>query len=459
MRITRALMIATLLAALAPPGCDRAQQSSEQPQSPPRGAQAVMQAPVDPETEPATPALEPATAEPEARPSITPVRPGPTILLSQAQFAYVQDPKTGKQRPKPLPARMVILQNDGQHWQRQVFEDPESNVFHKAVLYADPADPAAVKGIMTAGANAAAIKLWRQTDEGWKAETLWQASFGGKWDRMRDFEIGDVTGDGKPDIAVVTHDQGVVVVLKRTANGWEVIELDRQPNTFVHEVELADLDGDGLLEIYATPSQPNRFDGSPQPGEITCYYHTNEGFKRRLVERFELRHVKEILATDADGSGRPVLLAAVEAELGKQLSDSPDATLTLIKRYRFENGGYVGEVVCTLPDKLCRFLNIGDVDGDGKADLVASMHKAGIWIARPGPTPWPTEQIDADSGGFEHATVMADLDADGVHEIYVAADKQQSVRQYRWDGSKLARTTLYEMEDDKLTFHINADVW
>ena len=40
---------------------------------------------------------------------------------------------------------------------------------------------------------------------------------------------------------------------------------------FVHEIEIGDVDGDGVLEVYATPSEPNRLDGKPQSGVVVRY--------------------------------------------------------------------------------------------------------------------------------------------------------------------------------------------
>lgn len=380
---------------------------------------------------------------------------GNVILLSQAQFIESVDEKTGKKKSKPGPARLVILRESGGEWKRDVLEDPGSNVFHKATPFDDPTDDRGI-GILTIGAQAAAAKVWYEADGEWTAKTLWETEFGGKWNRLRDFEIGDLTGDGKEDIAIVTHDQGVVAVLIQTDSGWTPTEIDRKEKTFVHEAELGDLDGDGLLEFYATPSHPNRFDGKPQPGEISVYRHKDSGFERGVVEEFPLRHVKEILATDMDGDGTPELYASVEAELGKRADAPPDADKTLVKQYAYADDKYVGEIVCKLPDTLCRFLVAGDVDGDGKQELIAATKKSGIWLARPGEGEWPIELVDSESGGFEHATTLADLDGDGKQEIYVAADDQQEVHRYSWNDGKWKRETIYQIEDDKITFNIFA---
>jgi hypothetical protein len=105
---------------------------------------------------------------------------------------------------------------------------------------------------------------------------------------------------------------------------------------------------------------------------------------------------------------------------------------------------------------MCRFFNAGDVDGDGKPELVASLHKKGLWLARPADGEWQTELIDADSGGFEHATALADLDGDNVQEIYVAADAQGEVRSYRWVDGQWKRELVYRIEQDGFTFNIYA---
>ena len=48
----------------------------------------------------------------------------------------------------------------------------------------------------------------------------------------RNFGV-DGFGDGKGDIAIVTHDQGVVAVLSQTDNGWTPTEIDRKKKTFI----------------------------------------------------------------------------------------------------------------------------------------------------------------------------------------------------------------------------------
>jgi hypothetical protein len=310
-------------------------------------------------------------------------------------------------------------------------DDPDSNVFHKAVAFAHPPG---TPGVLTAGGTRAMLKLWLPDG---RREVIWQAEFGGRFSRMRDVEVADVYGSGERDLVVATHDQGVVAVVRPEGRGgFRATELDREPTTIVHEVEVGDLDGDGTLEVYATPSRPNLLDGTPQPGRIVRYVPAR-GEGRTVLADLGDRHAKEILVADVDGDGRDELYAAVEAVSGGRVE---------VRRFDGAGERQSGTTIATLPDALCRFLTAGDVDGDGARELVAATHKGGVWLLRRGcdaRAPWSAEIVARDSTGFEHAAVLADLDGDRTDELYVANDGALKVEQYVWQGGRIVRSVLY----------------
>ena len=369
------------------------------------------------------------------------------LVLSLAQFVE----KDGK--PVPGPARLEFLFQHEGAWQMRSLEDPESNVFHKAMGYPAPEGPV----LLTMAGTAATVKTWRKQGAGLEARTEWEKDFGGKWSRMRDAEVADLYGDGGASVAVATHDQGVVAVLRPGAGGgFQVIEIDQQPDTFVHEIEIGDLDGDGTLEVYATPSEPNRLDGTPQSGQVVRYVPAREE-GRTLVADLGERHAKEILVDDVDGDGRDELYVSVEGHMGgpggKQLIDPVE-----IRRYDAGTPAGEGAVIATLDDRLCRFLTAGDVDGDGRKEMVAAAFSSGVWLLRPGDDPagrWRVELVDGDSAGFEHAAILSDLDGDGRDELYVASDRHKEVRRYVWNGQRLARETIYTRPDQRPIFTWN----
>ncbi len=382
-----------------------------------------------------------------------PAPAGSTLYLAQAQFVTETTPD-GKSRPVPGPARLSIWTSNGSAWTEEVLEDPESNVFHKAAWYAPPSGE---PGILTIGATRAFLKIWRKTSDGWEAEALWNPTFGGKWDRLRDFEIADVTGDGVEDIVVATHDQGVIGVVSWTDGGWKAEEIGRRENTFVHEVEAGDVDGDGVIEIFTTPSLPNKLDGTPQPGEIDMYKRAGGKWAYQIVDTLATRHAKEILCVVLDGETRPVLFASLEGESIGAAEMSGDNTR--IRLYRFADGRIEKTDIAGLPGNLCRFLTYGDVDGDGAKELVASTKSNGIWKLSPPKTPgaeWEKTLLATGTSGFEHATVLADFDGDGTDEIYVASDDQKELRGYRFEDGTYRMQVIGPLESKPITFNVTA---
>ena len=363
------------------------------------------------------------------------------LLLSYSQFQVVD----GKATAKPGPARLEILTREGAEWKTETVEDAQSNVFHKAMVIAPRGQ---APGILTLGGSGAYVKLWRRAKGTLQPSTLWQAEFGGKFNRMRDAEVADLYGDGTPAIAVATHDQGVVAVLRQQANKWKVERIDKKKDTFVHEIEIGDLDEDDVLEVYATPSEPNKLDAEAQHGEVVRYVpKTGEG--PTIVADLGKRHAKEIYVGDVDGDGTDELYVAVEA-----LTTGRGASLQItepveIRRYDANTAPDAKVIIATIPDRLCRFLTVGDVDGDGKKEMVAASFSKGLWLLRPGKEPkseWGVESIDRDSGGFEHAALLTDLDGDGTDELYVAADVQGELRRYIWLRGRAKREVILKRD-------------
>ena len=401
---------------------------------------------------PEKPAAAAAPAAPVAAKPATPDTLPNGIVLALAQFV-TETGDDGKKKFVPGPARLEFLYREGGTWKTSEFEDPESNVFHKAMVY----DAGDGPRLLTLGGTRALLKTWELTDSGLSATVLWDKDFGGKFSRMRDAEIGDLRGDGTASLAVATHDKGVVAVVHPTGDGYEVEELDEKENIFVHEIEVGDLNGDGVFEIYATPSEPNRLDGTPQKGEVVRYV-PGAGGERTVVADLGERHAKEILVADVDLDGSEELYVSVEGEIEGEAGAKRIKSPVQIRRYGADTPADQGVVIAEIKDSLSRFLTVGDVDGDGKNEMVAAAFSSGLWLLRPGDDPsakWKAELIDRDSAGFEHAAILTDLDGDGVVELYVASDRHKEVRRYVWDGRRMKREVIYKRPDDRPIFTWN----
>ena len=401
---------------------------------------------------PEQPAAAEAPAAPAAAKPATPNSLPNGIVLALAQFV-TEKGDDGKDKFVPGPARLEFLYREGGTWKTSAFEDPESNVFHKAMVY----DAGDGPRLLTLGGTRALLKTWELTDSGLSATVLWDKDFGGKFSRMRDAEIGDLRGDGTASLAVATHDKGVVAVVHPAGDGYEVEELDEKENIFVHEIEVGDLNGDGVFEIYATPSEPNRLDGTPQKGEVVRYV-PGAGGERTVVADLGERHAKEILVADVDLDGSEELYVSVEGEIEGEAGAKRIKSPVQIRRYEADTPADQGVVIAEIKDSLSRFLTVGDVDGDGKNEMIAAAFSSGLWLLRPGDDPsakWKAELVDRDSAGFEHAAILTDLDGDGTVELYVASDRHKEVRRYVWDGRRMKREVIYKRPDDRPIFTWN----
>ena len=264
------------------------------------------------------------------------------------------------------------------------FTDKDSTVFHKALPFEGVNGD---RGILTIGGNKARLLLWSKGEGGEYTPTeLWAGHFGGVdiSQRLRDLEVGDVDGDGQDEIVLVTHDRGVVMIGEQEDGSYVFTEIDRVEGTgkdgkpiatWIHEVELGDIDGDGATEILCTPSAPNMLDGGHQPGQIAMFEFSDGKYEKRIIFDSEKTHAKEILAFDILGLGHPQLLAAME---GEGIGGSGGAS-SQVWLFRHEDGEFRGEKMRDLPGKLCRFLNGGDTDGDGQPEIVASTANEGIY--------------------------------------------------------------------------------
>lgn len=382
-----------------------------------------------PKVDPPKPAQEPLMGDPV-----------PSLLVTQAWFWKDENGDS-----QPGPARLEIWRSKADGWDRVRLEDSDSNVFHKAIPFQD--------GILTIGAERALLKHWTMKDGRWNSETLWERDWKGKFNRLRDIEVGDVNHDGKEDLVIATHDAGVVAVIEpKTANSEQtLIEMDEVKDTFVHEIEIGDIDGDGKLEFFATPSDRNQSKKS-QAGKVVMYRWDGTEYKRTVVEEYKKTHAKEILVADVTGDNKSELFSVLEAErVGKAIIKPVE-----IRQYTEQaDGSFKGETAFTLKDEQCRFLVPGDFDHDGKIDLVAAGYHSGLWIARQTDDgQWETTLIDKDSSGFEHTSYATDIDGDGKAELVVAADNQASLNIYRWNGTAFDKEKIGDIAPNTFTWNI-----
>lgn len=196
-----------------------------------------------------------------------------------------------------------------------------------------------------------------------------KASFGSKVTvpvnyNLRETGIGDLDGDGKPDIGVTNVGKLGISVLQNTTTGSTPSFTAKDYSGYGQndDIVLKDLNGDGKPEIL---SGPNLYRNTSTVGNIQF-----DNFIR-MTPFSEMEHAA---IEDLDGDGRPEIVTTVfyGGVINVYRNASTVDTMMFESKASFAMGG-------GRPAEI----SIRDIDGDNKADVVvADNGYDGFWVFR-----------------------------------------------------------------------------
>ncbi|MBK9374931.1 MAG: VCBS repeat-containing protein [Holophagales bacterium] len=228
-------------------------------------------------------------------------------------------------------------------------------------------------------------------------------------------DAAEVDGDGRPDVVAFSETEREIIVFWNRAEGLDpgpVTELDE---TIYLSVSVVDLNDDGRADLLVDVGAPWAKSRSLEPrlGDGAG------GFVRAAAEAVVLPPYAVIALARVDGGGIPDLLAVSPS--------ASDATKLQVGRWRARGDGtfLAPTTVLTLDNPFPAMqsqlgLVAGDVDGDGRTDLVVSSH-----ASSPGISYSSSVWLGDGAGGFGRspgapagfATELRDVDGDGRDEL------------------------------------------
>jgi len=225
--------------------------------------------------------------------------------------------------------------------------------------------------------------------------------------------IGDLDGDGKPDLVVVDTYNNSLTLFRNTSTPGNIsfgAGKDIITGPYPSKVVIADLNGDGKSDLAVVNSGPNSVPGNT----ISVFKNTSTGSIISFDNKVDLQTGSTpvgIAAGDLDGDSKPDLAVTNRnnGNVSVFRNTSSGSDISFSSRIDYASETNPGEVA------------FADLDGDGKPDLaVANQSKASISIYKnisvPGTISF-NSKVDYATLGGQQSMAIGDLDGDGRPEL------------------------------------------
>jgi len=246
--------------------------------------------------------------------------------------------------------------------------------------------------------------------------------------------IGDLDGDGKLDLAVTNFTSNTVSILRNISTVGTINfepKIDFATNSGPHSVRIGDLDGDGKPDLALTNGNVSVFKNTSTLGNISFATKIDLGAGTGA---------SSVSIGDVDGDEKPDLVRASGNNFSVFLNTSTTGTLSFAPHINFGIGWGTGS----------NYTAIGNLDGDGKLDLVVANGSINtVSIFRNTSTLGNVSfapKVDLATGIYPRCINIGDIDGDSKPDLAVANGNGNTVSVFK-NTSTLGTITFNNKQD------------
>ncbi len=238
--------------------------------------------------------------------------------------------------------------------------------------------------------------------------------------------IGDLDGDGKPDLAVANQFSGSVSVFRNTGSTGTIsyaAKVDFAAGGGASTVAIGDLDGDGKADLATA-----NFSGD----NISVFRNTSSVGTISYAAKVDFTAGNDpypLSIGDLDGDGKADIVVAnqISNSISVFRNTSSAGTISYAAKVDFTTGANPTSA------------SIGDLDGDGKADLaVANGSSNTVSVFRNTSTIGSISyaaKVDIATGAGPSYVSIGDLNGDGKADLAITNNSSATVSVFRNTGS------------------------